>query len=71
MRKPIAPCMQCVERGVGCHGNCSRYRAYQAQYKIYNIAILEQKKMAACKAYHHKNIHLYYNTEERKCQVLI
>ena len=70
MKKPIAPCMQCVERGVGCHRNCSRYRAYQAQYRAYDRAISEQKKMAAYTAYHHQNNHFYFNTEERKCQVL-
>lgn len=28
MKKPIAPCLNCGDRVVGCHSNCERYIEY-------------------------------------------
>nr|DAH21348.1 MAG TPA: hypothetical protein [Bacteriophage sp.] len=37
MVKPLAPCMDCSDRHIGCHGICNRYKAYTIQKHTRNL----------------------------------
>ena len=30
---PTAPCKECIDRQLGCHGSCETYQAWQAEWK--------------------------------------
>jgi len=33
MPKPKAPCGDCTERTVGCHGTCEKYAEFQSEWR--------------------------------------
>lgn len=39
MSGPQSPCRGCPDRSLGCHGQCSKYRAYEADRKKFNEKI--------------------------------
>lgn len=43
MVKPIAPCMGCSYRHIGCHGICDRYKAYTESHEELKARIRQQK----------------------------
>ena len=43
MVKPLAPCMDCSDRHIGCHGICDRYKAYTEAYEELKESIRKQK----------------------------
>lgn len=38
-----APCKDCPDRQVGCHGSCDKYLAYKKEMTAINEAIYKQK----------------------------
>ena len=43
MVKPLAPCMYCSDRHIGCHGMCDRYKAYTEAHEELKESIRQQK----------------------------
>ena len=43
MVKPLAPCMDCSDRHIGCHGICDRYKAYTEARDELKESIRQQK----------------------------
>ena len=43
MVKPLAPCMNCSDRHIGCHGICDRYKAYTEAHEELKESIRKQK----------------------------
>ena len=41
--RPKAPCYQCPNREVGCHGKCEKYLAYRAQIDAANKWLEQQR----------------------------
>lgn len=46
MKKPKAPCKECVKRSESCRGNCKEWKKYEKEKTIYNNIVLEEKKKA-------------------------
>ena len=47
-----APCKDCLDRSVGCHGKCEKYKAYR-------VKVDELYEMRAKKNYAHDPMHEY------------
>ena len=43
MVKPMAPCMDCYDRNIVCHGICERYKAYTEANEELKARIRQQK----------------------------
>lgn len=43
MVKALAPCMDCSDRCIGCHGICDRYKAYTEANAELKASIRQQK----------------------------
>lgn len=41
MRRPNAPCYQCNDRVIGCHGTCQKYKDFKQEYVDKEIQIKE------------------------------
>jgi len=50
--KLSAPCKDCEDRGVGCHGKCEKYRAYKER--------MSEERRKCLKAYGDEQIHENY-----------
>lgn len=55
----IAPCKDCPDRVVGCHGKCEKYQAYR-------VEVDELKLERAKKNYEHDPVNAYLRTRKVK-----
>lgn len=44
MKKPVAPCMKCLERTPECHGKCEKYEAYRILNNEFLKSLREEKR---------------------------
>ena len=45
--KPQAPCKDCRNRTVTCHGVCKKYQAFRTETEAYNRKVYEQRNLDA------------------------
>lgn len=50
----MTPCYGCLERNVGCHGTCEKYKSWEAAHQKRRKIIAENRKQSD--AWHKKNI---------------
>ena len=43
MVKPLAPCIDCYDRHIGCRGICDRYKVYTEAHENLKASIRKQK----------------------------
>lgn len=51
-----SPCMDCLERNIGCHGKCEQYAAYRDKRDAINQAIYEAKEREDIVIQNHINL---------------
>lgn len=66
MVKPIAPCMKCSVRHIGCHGICAKYKAYTEAHEELKARIRQQKFVHNSLKDMHKEQHARYLRNRHK-----
>jgi hypothetical protein len=42
---PGSPCLECIDRDVGCHSNCERYKVWKASFEAKKIEQRQRVKL--------------------------
>ena len=42
---PGSPCLDCIDRDVGCHSDCERYKVWKTSFEAEKIKLRQQEKL--------------------------